>query len=152
MLCAPATASPSSPSTPSRTGARSSPPSRSKPNSRTTARSCRTPSRASARPTARPSTTASKGSRRKSSATSRALYQIARQEMNQLARESGGKTFAVADLRDAQRAFRQVAEDIGTQYSLGYYPTNKARDGSFRTIRVQVRNPKDAQVRAREGY
>jgi Ca-activated chloride channel homolog len=83
---------------------------------------------------------------------SRTLYQIARQEMNQIARESGGKTFPVADLRDAQRAFRQVAEDIGTQYSLGYYPTNKARDGSFRNIRVTVRNVKDAQVRARDGY
>jgi Ca-activated chloride channel family protein len=83
---------------------------------------------------------------------SRTLYQIARQEMNRLARESGGKTFPVADLRDAQRAFRQVAEDIGTQYSLGYYPTNKARDGSFRNIRVTVRGVRDAQVRARDGY
>jgi Ca-activated chloride channel family protein len=83
---------------------------------------------------------------------SRTLYQIARREMSQLARESGGKTFVAADLRDAQRAFRQVAEDIGTQYSLGYYSTNKARDGSFRTIRVTVRGVKDAQVRARDGY
>ena len=83
---------------------------------------------------------------------SRTLYDIARREMNQLARETGGKTFPAADLRDAQRAFRQVAEDIGTQYSLGYYPTNKTRDGSFRTIRVTVRAPRDAQVRAREGY
>jgi VWFA-related protein len=83
---------------------------------------------------------------------SRTLYQLARAEMNRLARESGGKTFPVADLRDAQRAFRQVAEDIGTQYSLGYYSTNTARDGTFRTIRVQVRGLKDAQVRAREGY
>jgi VWFA-related protein len=77
---------------------------------------------------------------------------MARREMNQLARESGGKTFAIADLRDAQRAFRQVAEDIGTQYSLGYYSTNTARDGSFRAIHVTVRGVKDAQVRAREGY
>ena len=49
-------------------------------------------------------------------------------------------------------AFRQVAEDIGTQYSIGYYSTNTARDGSFRKINVQVRTVKDAQVRAREGY
>ena len=83
---------------------------------------------------------------------SRTLYQAARREMNQLARDSGGKTFAVADLRDAQRAFRQVAEDIGTQYSLGYYSTNTARDGSFRAIHVTVRGIRDAQVRAREGY
>jgi Ca-activated chloride channel homolog len=83
---------------------------------------------------------------------SRTLYQLARREMNALAQDSGGKTFPAVDLRDAQRAFRQVAEDIGTQYSLGYYSTNTARDGGFRTIKVQVRGIKDAQVRAREGY
>jgi Ca-activated chloride channel homolog len=83
---------------------------------------------------------------------SRTLYQLARQEMGQLARDSGGKTFAATDLRDARRAFRQVAEDIGTQYSLGYYSNNTARDGSFRAIKVTVRGVKDAQVRAREGY
>jgi Ca-activated chloride channel family protein len=83
---------------------------------------------------------------------SRTLYRLARDEMTRLARESGGKTFPATDLRDARRAFRQVAEDIGTQYSLGYYSTNTARDGSFRKINVQVRGVKDAQVRAREGY
>ncbi|HEX5709314.1 MAG TPA: VWA domain-containing protein [Pyrinomonadaceae bacterium] len=83
---------------------------------------------------------------------SRRLYQMGRQEMNELAKDTGGKTFPIADLTDARRAFRQVAEEIGTQYSLGYYSTNKARDGSFRAIRVQVRGVKDAQVRAREGY
>lgn len=83
---------------------------------------------------------------------SRTLYQMARAEMARLARESGGKTFAAADLRDARRAFRQVADDIGTQYSIGYYSTNTARDGTFRKINVQVRTVKDAQVRAREGY
>jgi VWFA-related protein len=83
---------------------------------------------------------------------SRTLYRMARAEMSGLARESGGKTFPAADLRDARRAFRQVADDIGTQYSIGYYSTNTARDGSFRKINVQVRTRKDAQVRAREGY
>jgi len=83
---------------------------------------------------------------------SRKLYRLARAEMNDLARDSGGRTFPVMDLQEARAAFRQVAQEIGTQYSLGYYPTNKARDGRFRTIRVQVRGVKDAQVRAREGY
>ena len=83
---------------------------------------------------------------------SRRLYQLARQEMDALARDSGGKTFPVADLQEARAAFRQVAAEIGTQYSLGYYPTNKARDGRFRSIRVEVRGQAGAQVRAREGY
>jgi VWFA-related protein len=84
---------------------------------------------------------------------SRSLYDLARREMNDLARASGGKTFVAASLRDARAAFAQVAAEIGTQYSLGYYSTNKAHDGRFRTIRVEVRGAgQGAQVRAREGY
>lgn len=85
---------------------------------------------------------------------SRKLYDLARREMNDLARVSGGRTFAANDLRDARAAFAQVAHEIGTQYSLGYYPTNKTRDGRFRSIHVEVRgvNMSGAQVRAREGY
>jgi VWFA-related protein len=83
---------------------------------------------------------------------SRQLYNLARKEMNDLARASGGKNFSAATLQDARAAFAQVANEIGTQYSLGYYPSNKTRDGQFRKITVQLRGVKDAQVRAREGY
>ncbi len=84
---------------------------------------------------------------------SRDLYNLARREMNELAKASGGRNFMAASLQDAHAAFARVATEIGTQYSLGYYPTNKARDGKFRTIRVEVRGLKDKpQVRAREGY
>src|SRR5215212_6289065 len=84
---------------------------------------------------------------------SRELYNLARREMNELARVSGGRSFVAATLSDARAAFARVAEDIGTQYSLGYYPTNKARDGKFRSIKLEVRGLKDkAQIRARDGY
>lgn len=85
---------------------------------------------------------------------SRSLYDLARREMNNLARASGGKTFPANDLHAARVAFAQVANEIGTQYSLGYYPTNKTHDGHFRSIRVEVRGVAGggAQVRAREGY
>jgi len=84
---------------------------------------------------------------------SRDLYMLARREMDELARISGGKTYVASDLRDARQAFAEVAQLIGTQYSLGYYPTNKTRDNRFRSIRVEMRNvPAGAQVQAREGY
>jgi VWFA-related protein len=84
---------------------------------------------------------------------SRDLYNLARSEMNELAKASGGRNFLAASLQDARAAFARVATEIGTQYSLGYYPTNKARDGKFRTIRVEVQGSADKpQVRAREGY
>jgi Ca-activated chloride channel family protein len=84
---------------------------------------------------------------------SRELYNLARREMNDLSRVSGGRSFVAATLADARAAFARVAEDIGTQYSLGYYPTNKARDGKFRSIKLEVRGVKDkAVIRARDGY
>jgi Ca-activated chloride channel homolog len=84
---------------------------------------------------------------------SRQLYNLARSEMNDLAHVSGGRSFVAATLSDARAAFARVAADIGTLYSIGYYPTNKARDGKFRAIRLEVKGVKDKpQVRARDGY
>jgi VWFA-related protein len=84
---------------------------------------------------------------------SRDLYNLARREMNDLAHASGARNFVAADLQDARAAFARVAGDIGTQYSLGYYPANKARDGKYRAIRVEVRGVKEkSEVNARQGY
>ena len=84
---------------------------------------------------------------------SRDLYSLARREMNDLARVSGGRSFVASDLSDARAAFARVAADIGTLYSLGYYPTNKNRDGKFRAIHLELRGLKEkAQIRARDGY
>jgi Ca-activated chloride channel family protein len=84
---------------------------------------------------------------------SRDLYNLARREMNDLARVSGARNFIAINLQDARAAFARVAADIGTQYSLGYYPTNKARDGKYRSIRVELLGVKEKnEVHAREGY
>jgi VWFA-related protein len=84
---------------------------------------------------------------------SRDIYNLARREMNEIAKTSGGRNFLAASLQDARAAFGLVATEIGTQYSLGYYPTDKTRDGKYRTIRVEVQGaPEKALVRAREGY
>jgi Ca-activated chloride channel family protein len=86
-------------------------------------------------------------------AISKKLYEIADFELNALAKQSGGKVFPAGDLADAQSAFRSVAAEIGTKYSLGYYSSNGKRDGSYRKIRVELRGlPPGSQVRAREGY
>ena len=84
---------------------------------------------------------------------SRELYNIARREMNDLARVSGGRSFQAATLADARAAFARVAADIGTLYSIGYYPTNKTHDGKFRTIKLELKGVQTkAQIRARDGY
>ncbi len=84
---------------------------------------------------------------------SRELYNLARKEMNDLSKVSGGRSFTATTLADARAAFAKVASDIGTLYSIGYYPTNKARDGKFRAIRLEVSGLKEkVQIRARDGY
>jgi VWFA-related protein len=84
---------------------------------------------------------------------SRQLYNLARWQMNDLAKNTGGSNFDAGSLLDARAAFAQVAAQLGTQYSLGYYPTNKTRDGKFRLIRVELRGVEgQPHVRAREGY
>jgi len=86
-------------------------------------------------------------------AISKKLYEIADAEMNELAKSSGGKVFPVADLSEARNAFKSVADEIGTKYTLGYYPLNDKRDGTYRKIKVEVAGlPKGTTVRARDGY
>jgi VWFA-related protein len=53
--------------------------------------------------------------------------------------------------RDTGAAFREIADELRAQYFLGYSPSNKLRDGSFRKIRVRVRN-RNYRVRVRRGY
>jgi hypothetical protein len=73
--------------------------------------------------------------------------------MDGLARVSGGKVFPVADLTEARDAFKSVADEIGTKYTLGYYPSNDKRDGTYRKIRVEIKGvPAGTLVRSREGY
>ena len=86
-------------------------------------------------------------------AISKRLYEIADEEMNDLAKTSGGKVFPVGDFSEARNAFKSVADEIGTKYTLGYYPTNDKKDGTLRKIRVEVKGlPAGTVVRAREGY
>ncbi len=86
-------------------------------------------------------------------AISKKLYEIADTEMSDLARASGGRVFPVDSLSEARNAFKNVADEIGTKYTLGYYPSNDKRDGTYRKIKVELKSvPPGTQVRAREGY
>lgn len=86
-------------------------------------------------------------------AVSKKLYQIADAEMEDLAKRSDGRVFKTSGLADARRAFQEVAAEIGTKFTLGYYPTNETQDGKYRKIKVELKGlPAGAKVRAREGY
>jgi len=70
---------------------------------------------------------------------------------HKIADETGGRVIYVRSEKNIEEAFDQISEELRSQYTLGYYPTNNTRDGKFRKIRVDVDNH-DMKVLARKGY
>ncbi len=64
-------------------------------------------------------------------------------EMKTFARETGGQAFFPRFLGEYPSVFRQIEEAMRNEYSLAYHPTNVARDGKFRHIKVELINPDD---------
>ncbi|MFN2515606.1 MAG: VWA domain-containing protein [Pyrinomonadaceae bacterium] len=58
--------------------------------------------------------------------------------INKLATETGGRAFLPHSLSELPQIANEIVRDLRTQYVIAYNPTNKARDGSFRSIRVNV--------------
>ncbi len=68
-----------------------------------------------------------------------------------IAEETGGRMIVVNSEKHLVEAFDQISQELRSQYTLGYYPTNSARDGKFRKIKVET-TEKDLKVLARRGY
>jgi VWFA-related protein len=68
-----------------------------------------------------------------------------------LAEETGGRSIDVHNQKDLLKAFDEISEELRTEYSLGYYPTNAKLDGTFRHTRVDLTN-KEYKALARKGY
>lgn len=58
--------------------------------------------------------------------------------LNKLATETGGRAFYPQSLSELPQIASEIVRDLRTQYVLAYNPTNKSRDGSFRSIKVAV--------------
>jgi VWFA-related protein len=65
--------------------------------------------------------------------------------------DTGGRMIIVRSERNLEQAFDQISEELRSQYTIGYTPTNKKHDGSYRKIRVEMKN-KDYSVLTRRGY
>ncbi|HXQ25304.1 MAG TPA: VWA domain-containing protein [Candidatus Acidoferrales bacterium] len=75
--------------------------------------------------------------------------------LTELAEATGGLAYFPDNLEQVTPVCEQVAREIRNQYTIGYYPSNTTRDGSFRALQVQVIPPKGRgklSVRTRTGY
>ncbi|MDQ3906945.1 MAG: VWA domain-containing protein, partial [Acidobacteriota bacterium] len=76
--------------------------------------------------------------------------------LRQIAEATGGRSFVPEDQTQLSAAFAEIERELRTQYLVSYTPTNKARDGSWRRIRIEIVNKKlrDEKIKLsyREGY
>lgn len=85
----------------------------------------------------------------------KAMIRRSKKELTQMTAVTGGVAYFPDTLEQVTAICTQLAHDIRNQYTLGYYPTNTAKDGTFRQVQVQLIPPKDHSkltVRTRTGY
>ena len=79
-------------------------------------------------------------------------YVYAKQQLNDLAQESGNVVYRAAEVKDLDHVYDQVIRDLRTVYSLGYRPANRTRDGAWRNVQVRLPTRPDLAIRAKRGY
>ena len=81
--------------------------------------------------------------------------EFSRQELEKLAEVSDAVAHFPRSVAECGEAMWAIASDVSRQYSVGYYPSNPARDGKWRKIQVKVRAPDGKTqyaARTRAGY
>ena len=71
--------------------------------------------------------------------------------MRQLAQETGGRSFFPAKIEDLNGVYSQIADELASQYTIGYTSKNPKNDGAFRRVVVQVARP-GLTPRTKRGY
>jgi len=77
----------------------------------------------------------------------------AARKLKQMAEVTGGQAFMPRSLDEVESTCVGIAHDIRNQYTLGYYPTDAKKDGTYRKVRVEASTGHDhLTVRTRAGY
>ena len=74
--------------------------------------------------------------------------------LRKFARITGGETFLPDETSQVVPICKRIAEDIRTQYTIGYVSSNQKPDNAYRTIHVTATGPHSQKlvVRTRTGY
>jgi Ca-activated chloride channel homolog len=72
--------------------------------------------------------------------------------LNKISERTGGRAYFPRNEEDLRTAFAQIQDELRSQYLVAYSPTNKAKDGTFRQVKIEVVNPELAKQRLRLTY
>ncbi len=71
--------------------------------------------------------------------------------LERLAETTGGRVFYPFKVDDLDDAFRQINQELRTQYNIGYFSNNTTKDGNYRKIKIKL-SEKGMRIRYRKGY
>jgi Ca-activated chloride channel family protein len=71
--------------------------------------------------------------------------------LRQLAQETGGRTFFPNEVGELPAIYTQIAEELSSQYTVGYTSKNGKRDGAWRRVVVRTSRP-NLTARTKQGY
>lgn len=71
--------------------------------------------------------------------------------LKKLAEETGGHAFRVDRRNTLQQVFKDIQDEMRSQYAIGYTPTNELKDGGYRKVEIKLAS-KDLKAQARKGY
>jgi VWFA-related protein len=72
-------------------------------------------------------------------------------DLRRMSDETGGRVFHIDRRYTLEDAFKDLQDEMRSQYSIGYSPTNAKKDGTFRKLDIKTLS-KDNKVQARRGY
>jgi Ca-activated chloride channel family protein len=79
------------------------------------------------------------------------VLDVSERNLSQLTSATGGRLYKPQSFATLDRVYTEIAEELRSQYALYYTPTDAARDGRFRRVKVEVPG-RDLQVNTRVGY
>ncbi len=76
-----------------------------------------------------------------------------RKVLRQLADETGGRSFFIADVAELEAIYASIQEELRTQYLIAYQSSSQGDDAEFRRIEVTVEaDGEELEVRTMSGY
>lgn len=86
----------------------------------------------------------------------RYTFNVDEGSLRKVAERTGGRAYFPRNEQDLRDAFAQIQRDLREQYLVAYSPSNKARDGSYRKIEIEIVSPalkqQNLKLNYRSGY
>lgn len=73
-------------------------------------------------------------------------------KLERIAEQTGGRAYFPKNEKELRSAFEQIQRDLREQYLVAYSPSNKARDGSYRRVQIEVVEPELKKQKLKLNY